>query len=101
FEHTETLFDYLPDDTVFVLGPGALDAADAFWTSTSERHDQRAHDVERPLLPPGELYLPPQQLRERLNASRRVDVVASGDGSAGADAQRHAVDLGTRPAPSV
>ncbi|WP_440222721.1 transcription-repair coupling factor [Dokdonella sp. MW10] len=89
-----TLFDYLDDDALFVLGPGALDAAEGFWTQASDRYEQRAHDVERPILPVAELYLPPQQLREELNRQRRVDVLARGEDD-------HAADLGTQPAPSV
>jgi transcription-repair coupling factor (superfamily II helicase) len=93
FPVTETLFDYIAGDALFVLGNGVLDAAEQFWTQTSERYDQRAHDIERPVLPPGEIYLPPEHLRERLNKQVRIDVVPKG--------QEHAVDLGTMPAPEV
>ena len=78
FEQTATLFDYLADDALFVLGEGAGDAADQFWTQTAERYDQRAHDIERPVLPPAELYLPPEQLREQLNKRLRIEMVAAG-----------------------
>ncbi|KLD61857.1 CarD family transcriptional regulator, partial [Luteibacter rhizovicinus] len=47
----------------------------------------------RPVLPPAEIYLPPEHLRERLNKQVRIDVVPKG--------QEHAVDLGTMPAPEV
>ena len=93
FPKTETLFDYLADDALFVLGEGVLDAADAFWTQTAERYDQRAHDIERPVLPPDEIYLPPERLRERLNARVRVDVVPA--------THEHAISLGTQPAPDL
>jgi transcription-repair coupling factor (superfamily II helicase) len=94
FDQTETLFDYLSKDALFVLAAGALEAAESFWTQTSDRYEQRAHDVERPILPPTELYLPPQQLRERLNVALRVDIVAKGS-------NENAIDLGTQPAPSL
>ncbi|GAA0724251.1 transcription-repair coupling factor [Dokdonella soli] len=94
FERTETLFDYLSNDTLFVLGAGVLEAAEAFWTNAAERYEQRSHDVERPILPPTELYLPPQLLRERLNNELRVDIVAK-------NANEHTIDLGTQPAPSL
>ncbi|HVI55683.1 MAG TPA: transcription-repair coupling factor [Luteibacter sp.] len=93
FPATETLFDYIAGDALFVLGDGALDAAEQFWTQTSERYDQRAHDIERPVLPPADIYLPPEQLRERLNKQVRIDVVPK--------SHEHAVDLGTMPAPDV
>ncbi|HJU27119.1 MAG TPA: DEAD/DEAH box helicase, partial [Rhodanobacteraceae bacterium] len=92
FERTETLFDYLHEGALFVVGEGALDASGHFWTQVGERHDQRAHDVERPILPPMELYLPPQSLREQLNKVLRVDLDA-GD--------PHAADTGTREAPEL
>ena len=93
FPQTATLFDYLADDALFVLGEGASEAADQFWAQTAERYDQRAHDIERPVLPPAELYLPPEQLRERLNKRLRVEVVDPG--------HEHAVDTGTQPAPEL
>jgi transcription-repair coupling factor (superfamily II helicase) len=92
FAQTETLFDYLAKDALFVLGDGVLDAAENFWNQASERYEQRSHDIERPILPLTELYLPPQQLRERLNNELRVDVIAKA-------ANEHAIDLGTQPAP--
>ncbi|MHB1059660.1 MAG: transcription-repair coupling factor family protein, partial [Rhodanobacter sp.] len=90
---TATLFDYLADDALFVLGEGAGEAADQFWTQTAERYDQRAHDIERPVLPPAELYLPPEKLREQLNKRLRVEVVEPG--------HEHAVAVGTQPAPEL
>ncbi|HEU4663890.1 MAG TPA: transcription-repair coupling factor, partial [Dokdonella sp.] len=121
FARTETLFDYLDDGSLFVLGEGALDAAESFWTHTGERYAQRAHDVERPVLPPVELYLTTQQLRERLNVALRIDIVsttaalppaaerplphaAGGEVEPPAAADRsiaHAIDLGTQPAPML
>ncbi|HKT41775.1 MAG TPA: transcription-repair coupling factor, partial [Rhodanobacteraceae bacterium] len=91
FEHTETLFDYLGDDALFVLARGSLDASEQFWKQAEARHDQRAHDIERPILPPMELYLPPQSLRERLNRVLRIDLVGTSD--------TRAADTGTAAAP--
>ncbi|MEI7038232.1 transcription-repair coupling factor [Fulvimonas yonginensis] len=93
FAQTATLFDYLAEDAVVVLGEGAAEASEQFWKNTAERYDQRAHDIERPVLPPAELYLSPEQLREQLNRRLRVEVVPSG--------HEHAVDTGTLPAPEV
>jgi transcription-repair coupling factor (superfamily II helicase) len=94
FDHTETLFDYLGGDTLFVTSENALDAADTFWQQAQTRYDNRAHDIERPILPVPELYLSPQLLREQLNQRLRVEIVATGT-------NEHAVDLGTLAAPPV
>jgi transcription-repair coupling factor (superfamily II helicase) len=91
FEHTETLFDYLGDDALFVLAKDALGASEQFWKQAGTRYDQRAHDIERPILPPMELYLPPQSLRERLNRVLRIDLVGGTD--------TRAADTGTASAP--
>jgi len=93
FEATETLFEYLPARAVFVLTDTALDAAERFWQQTDARYAQRAHDIERPILPPAELYLAPQALREQLNRSRRVELCAAGT--------THAQVLGIAAAPQV
>ncbi|GAB2544139.1 transcription-repair coupling factor [Rhodanobacter koreensis] len=93
FQQTATLFDYLADDALFVMGEGAGESSGQFWTQTAERYDQRAHDIERPVLPPIELYLPPEQLREQLNKRLRVEVADSG--------HEHAVAVGTQPAPEL
>jgi transcription-repair coupling factor (superfamily II helicase) len=93
FSRTATLFDYLGEDSLFVLGEGAGEASESFWTNTAERYEQRAHDIERPVLPPAELYLSPEQLREQLNRRLRVEVVPPG--------HEHAVDSGTLPAPEL
>ncbi|MFN9791855.1 MAG: transcription-repair coupling factor [Pseudomonadota bacterium] len=94
FDRTETLFDYLAPGALVVLAEHVLDAAEAFWATTGDRYEQRRHDVERPVLPPAELYLAPQSLREHLNRLPRVDVVP-------ADDAREAHALGTQPAPAV
>ncbi|TBR38820.1 MULTISPECIES: transcription-repair coupling factor [Dyella] len=93
FPQTATLFDYLADDAVFLLGEGAMEAADQFWVQTGERYDQRAHDIERPVLPPNELYLPPEQLRAQLNKRLRVELVEA--------SHEHAIASGTQPAPEL
>ena len=92
FDRTETLFDYLGDQTVFVLAENVLAAADNFWQQAQSRYDSRAHDIERPILPVAELYLAPERLREQLNLRLRVEIVAK-------DSTQHAVDLGSSPAP--
>lgn len=89
FDATATLFDYLPKDSLIVIEDQALAAADQFFAATHERYQQRSHDIERPILPPGELYLPPEDLRERLNRRERVLI--------GAHAE--AADTGSQPAP--
>ncbi|MBB5016738.1 transcription-repair coupling factor [Rehaibacterium terrae] len=93
---TGTLFDYLGPKALAILADGALDAAEHFWAQTGERYEQRRHDIERPVLPPDELFLPPDALREKLNALPRAEICGPGHPRR-ADAQ----PLGDAPAPSL
>ena len=74
FNKTATLFDYLPEGFLTVVAPDVGEAADAFWTQTRSRYEQRRHDIERPLLPPEEIYQSPDGLREQFNRQPRVEV---------------------------
>src|SRR5690606_15271596 len=71
---TAVLFDYLAPDALPLLCDGALDAADHAWKQIGDRFEQLRHDVERPLLPPAELWLSPDALRETLNRVDRIEV---------------------------
>ncbi|MDH5546046.1 MAG: transcription-repair coupling factor [Gammaproteobacteria bacterium] len=72
FEETGTLFDYLPDDTLFLLSDSSESAIAKFWEEVSNRYEQRCHDVERPILPPEMLFLSPQQASQALASYSKV-----------------------------
>ncbi|SFN04836.1 transcription-repair coupling factor [Dokdonella immobilis] len=94
FGEPETLFDYLAPGALFVVAEGALEAGEQFERQARERHEQRAHDIERPILPVAELYLSAQQLREQLNQQLRIDLVGTG-------ADERGIELGTQPVPML
>jgi len=56
-EHSETLFDYLPDSAVLILPEQAPHIAATFSDEVMQRYQQRRFDVTRPLLPPENLFL--------------------------------------------
>jgi len=74
YEQTATLFDYLGDKALPLLAEPALANGDAFWLQAQSRYEQRRHDVEHPVLPPEELYLAPNPLREALNKLPRIEL---------------------------
>ncbi len=74
FEETATLFDYLPDNTLLILLHQVEAAAEAFWQEISHRHEQLGHDVERPLLAPGEIFLQVNELFAGFRRFPRVQV---------------------------
>ena len=67
FDETATLFDYLPPNAVLVHDaalPGALGKA---WHDVEARYEDRRHDIERPILPPSELFIRPEEIDTRLS----------------------------------
>ncbi len=93
---TATLFDYLPAGVLPVVGDGASEAADQAWTQIGQRYEQLRHDLERPLLPPAEVWLPPDALRALLNHGERIDVCGPAHPR---HAEAHALPL--QPAPTL
>ncbi len=74
FDHTATLFDYLPPDTLALRLEGVDAALDGFLAQVAERYEQRRHDSERPLLPPAELYLDRAEAQARLAHHPQVEL---------------------------
>jgi transcription-repair coupling factor (superfamily II helicase) len=88
FEELATLFDYLPANTVVIREAGVREAAERFLHDVGVRYESLRHDVERPILPPSDVYL----RREELNAALKAwPQIVINDASA-----RHAVDFATQ-----
>ncbi len=57
FEHTATLLDYLPENTILCLHGDLDQSAQQFWREAQSRYRTLAHDIERPLLVPEKLLI--------------------------------------------
>jgi transcription-repair coupling factor (superfamily II helicase) len=57
FEQTATLFDYLPANTTLVTLGDVNASLNQFWTDVRERYAFLKADIERPILPPADLFL--------------------------------------------
>jgi transcription-repair coupling factor (superfamily II helicase) len=68
FDATATIFDYLGTGSALALHGEVDQALERFWADTRERHRFLQHDPERPVLPPAEIYLPPEEFFTRCNA---------------------------------
>jgi len=72
FDHVESLFDYLPRNTLFFVN-GDIDAQiDHYWEELAHRYEQRRHDIERPILQPERLYLQHDEIHERLGRYHNI-----------------------------
>ena len=93
FDATATIFDYVPDDTAFVLHGPVAQAGEAFWKDLKSRYELLRGDADRPLLEPRELYVPVEDLFVGLAEFDRFDVKAAvGDGAADTALPRLDVD---------
>lgn len=72
FEETATLFDYLPEKNLVFTIDDVPDAADRFWQDVQSRYEQRRHDIERPILPPPNIYLRSNELFEQIRLRPQI-----------------------------
>ncbi|MGD9786458.1 MAG: transcription-repair coupling factor [Sulfuricellaceae bacterium] len=83
FDATATLFDYLPEEAALCLHGDLMEAVQGFWQDTQSRHRLLSGDRDRPLLPPKDLFLPPDDFFAALKPYARVELSAAhGDESA-------------------
>lgn len=74
FEHTETLFDYLPEGSQLITVGALEQSVDHFLKDVDYRYDQRKVDPLRPLLPPHELWLKKDELFARFKTLPQLTV---------------------------
>jgi len=74
FEQPASFFDYLPADAVFMLDDRLADSVESFARETAERYKILRHDRERPVLPPGELFIDAADLLARMKTRPRVTI---------------------------
>ncbi len=86
FTHTQTLFDYLPESSLLCLWSGAVQTAGEYWTEINQRYEQLRHDIERPLLPPADIYLPVDQLFGHFKAYPQISLGSGSADTGSADA---------------
>ena len=70
FDSIGSIFDYLGTDgrAMLVLHGEVDQALERYWADTRERHRFLQHDPERPLLPPEEIFLKPDEFFTRTQA---------------------------------
>lgn len=77
FTDTADIFTYLPEQTLLVTSAGLEDAARAFWHEIERRYEDRRYDIQRPILPPQQLFLPIEKLFSRLKSFARIQTYAA------------------------
>ena len=72
FSEMATLFDYLPEQTLFVDMENNQTQGERFYQDAKQRYEQRKVDPMRPLLPPEKLWLNVDEVNRRLKSYPRI-----------------------------
>jgi len=75
FKHAATLFDYLPAQTTLCLHHNIDEAISRFRVDAQSRYDLLRGDPQRPLLPPGELFLDSEAFFSAAKKFARFDIL--------------------------
>ncbi|NOX44020.1 MAG: transcription-repair coupling factor [Gammaproteobacteria bacterium] len=67
FEKTQTLFDYLPDNSLLISLDESNQSADEFWQNINDRYEQLRHNIDRPILKPGDVFLQANEVIGQIN----------------------------------
>jgi transcription-repair coupling factor (superfamily II helicase) len=91
FEQTDTLFDYLSDESCFVLEEGVMENAETLYKDVLERFENAKLNPEWPPLEPETLFLSPEKIFAGLKNYPRVQLL-----NLNLKAAKHVVDFATK-----
>ncbi|HHI93712.1 MAG TPA: transcription-repair coupling factor [Gammaproteobacteria bacterium] len=74
FDDTQSLFDYLPQNSLIISNDGTQEAISTFWSDVEERYEQGRYDTSRPLLPPNRLFLRENEFFEHIGKQPRIEL---------------------------
>lgn len=97
FEDMGNLFSYLPETTRLVLYPDLQEAAEHFWQEVRHRHDQLAHDIQRPVLAPHQIFLPTDEFFAALKIFSRARFSGKDGAAAGHTLFDRLPDIAVKP----
>ncbi|RRN05525.1 transcription-repair coupling factor [Bibersteinia trehalosi] len=76
FDEMASLFDYLPENSLFITYEGIKEKAEQFQQDTHNRYESRRVDPMRPLLPPSELWFAIDDVQRWLKAYPRLSLTS-------------------------
>jgi transcription-repair coupling factor (superfamily II helicase) len=74
FEQTNTLCDYLAENTLVIISGDIDKSLSHYWTDINYRYEDRRYDPTRPLLPPEQLFLNSEELYSALKPFDRINL---------------------------
>ena len=73
FEKLDSLFDFLPDNTIVYRFGNLKQAGDSFWQDIRDRYEDRQLDRFRPILDPDSVFIPIDRVLSRLKQYRQIE----------------------------
>lgn len=86
FETSETIAEHLPSALTVVELPGFRSALSLAWEQIGVRYEAARHDLSRPLLPPAEAFVTPEDVLQRLGQHPQIEMT-----------QEHSRDVSSLP----
>ncbi|MES1196303.1 MAG: CarD family transcriptional regulator, partial [Steroidobacter sp.] len=77
FDQTHHVFDYLPAGSVVAYDNDIESRLESVWRDINDRYNQRAHDIERPVLSPDELFIAPDQFASLLKSHSHIELFSN------------------------
>ena len=74
FQQSNTLCDYLSDNTLVIVSGDIDKSLASHWTDIEYRYEDRRYDPTRPLLPPSQLFLNSEELYSALKPFDRINL---------------------------
>jgi len=72
FEHTDTIFDYLPNDSLFIFTENFKQQCEHYQQRINQRYEQYRYDRQRPLLEPKQLFLNAENIFQNIKAYNQI-----------------------------
>ena len=102
FQSLETLQDYLPSSSVWILDDGVEEAAHAFYAHVEDRFTDANFDIDRKVLPPSDLFVSPRTLFTDMEQRTRIKIISNLPTSQKNHRhQSETISFSTRPAPAL
>lgn len=80
FNETASFLEYLPKNALIIRVGELQEKITAYWTETKHRHEQYAHDLQKPILPPASILFRADELFQKMKAFETRTVILSDTG---------------------
>lgn len=96
FNELQTLFDYLPKESLLFSLGDITPPAELFWREVNERYIQLNCDLERPILPPNEIIMPIDELFGLMKPFKHIKLFEEP-----VQSQTGRINLNIKPGPTI